>query len=66
MGGYDALQMGLHSLRNNISIIPQAPFLFKGTIKRNLDPFGKMADEDLWKALEDANLKEVIEKVILV
>ena len=66
MGGYDALQMGLHSLRQNISVIPQTPFLFKGTIKRNLDPFDKKADEDLWKALESVNLKDLIEKVILL
>ena len=39
IGGFDALKMGLHSLRQNISVIPQAPFLFKGTIKLNLDPF---------------------------
>ena len=56
--------MGLHSLRQKISVIPQTPFFFKGTIKRNLDPFGKKTDEDLWKALEGAKLKETIEKVI--
>ena len=44
IGGYDALQMGLHSLRQNISVIPQTPFLFKGTIKTNLDPFEAKSD----------------------
>lgn len=39
IGGCDGLQMGLHSLRQNISVIPQLPFLFKGSIKLNLDPF---------------------------
>lgn len=33
VGGNDAQQMGLHSLRKNISIIPQTPFLFKGSIR---------------------------------
>lgn len=33
IGGADIQQMGLHSLRKNISIIPQTPFLFKGTIQ---------------------------------
>ena len=45
IGGYDALKMGLHSLRQNISVIPQTPFLFKGTIKKNLDPFESKTDE---------------------
>ena len=34
-----ALELGLHSLRQRISVIPQTPFLFKGSIKENLDPF---------------------------
>ena len=37
--------MGLHSLRKHISIIPQTPFLFKGSIKLNVDPFGTASDE---------------------
>lgn len=36
---YDALKMGMHSLRQHLSVIPQVPFIFKGTIKQNLDPF---------------------------
>jgi ATP-binding cassette subfamily C (CFTR/MRP) protein 4 len=36
--------MGLHSLRQNISVIPQTPFLFKGTIKKNLDPLESKTD----------------------
>lgn len=39
VGGSDAQLMGLHSLRRNLSIIPQTPFLFKGTIRQNIDPF---------------------------
>lgn len=41
---FDALKMGLHSLRQHISVIPQVPFLFKGSIKQNLDPFGTSSD----------------------
>ena len=37
----DALKIGLHTLRQRISVIPQTPFLFKGSIKTNLDPFNK-------------------------
>ena len=33
IGGFDALKMGLHSLRQHISVIPQVPFLFRGTVR---------------------------------
>ena len=36
---FDALQLGLHTLRKNISVIPQVPFLFRDTIRMNIDPF---------------------------
>jgi ABC-type multidrug transport system fused ATPase/permease subunit len=42
--GLDANQMGLHSLRRKISVIPQKGFFFKGTIKKNLDPFEKFTE----------------------
>lgn len=57
IGGCNALELGLHSLRQNISVIPQTPFLFKGTIKKNLDPFGKKTNEQLWDVLKESNLK---------
>ena len=59
----DALQLGLHTLRHRISVIPQIPFLFKGDIKTNLDPFGKYQEQTLWAALADAGLKEPVESV---
>jgi len=37
--------MGLHSLRRHISVIPQTPFIFKGTVKDNLDPFKLKTEE---------------------
>ena len=52
--------MGLHSLRKNISIIPQSPYIFEGTIRSNLDPFEKRSDFDLWNCLEETSLKEKI------
>ena len=56
LGGYNALDMGLHSLRRHISLIPQTPFIFTGTIKQNLDPYNVIPEEVLMKALEDAGL----------
>ncbi|CAD8134461.1 unnamed protein product [Paramecium octaurelia] len=52
----DIRKLGLHKLRSNIGIIPQSPFLFTGTIRRNLDPFDNFTDEQLWKALEQTDL----------
>lgn len=58
--GLDTKTLGLHELRGKISIIPQDPVLFSGTIRRNLDPFREYDDEQLWMALEEANLKQLV------
>jgi ATP-binding cassette subfamily C (CFTR/MRP) protein 4 len=55
--------MGLHLLRSNISIIPQIPMCFTGTIKKNLDPIGTFSEEELWRVLEDINLKSYVESL---
>lgn len=51
--GCDISAIPLHKLRNAISIIPQDPVLFSGTIRKNLDPFEKFSDEELWRVLEE-------------
>ncbi|CAD8164668.1 unnamed protein product [Paramecium octaurelia] len=56
ISGLDVRKLGLHKLRSSIGIIPQSPFLFTGTIRRNLDPFDNFTDEQLWKALEQTDL----------
>ncbi|KAG8042341.1 hypothetical protein G9C98_004975 [Cotesia typhae] len=57
--GIDTGKIGLHDFRAKISIIPQEPFLFSGTLRRNLDPFEQYPDNILWSALEDVELKEM-------
>ena len=52
----DTQSLGLHELREKVSIIPQDPTLFSGTIRNNLDPFGVYTDDKLWDALRSANL----------
>ena len=56
----DTGTLRLTDLRKNISIIPQDPVLFVGTIRYNLDPFQQYSDEDLWKALERTHMKDTV------
>ncbi|KAK8708770.1 hypothetical protein V6N13_059807 [Hibiscus sabdariffa] len=58
--GCDLARLGLTDLRKALSIIPQSPVLFSGTVRLNLDPFNENNDADLWEALERAHLKDVI------
>ncbi|KAJ4703009.1 ABC transporter C family member 2-like [Melia azedarach] len=60
--GCDVAKFGLTDLRKVLSIIPQSPVLFSGTVRFNLDPFSEHNDADLWEALERAHLKDVIRK----
>ncbi len=62
MDNLNTQEVGLHLLRNNISIIPQTPFIFTGTIRSNVDPLGQFTDDQIWAALEDVRLKHHVER----
>ncbi|CAJ0583003.1 unnamed protein product, partial [Mesorhabditis spiculigera] len=61
LDGVDVQKIGLHDLRKNITIIPQDPVLFSGTLRFNIDPTEVHSDAELWTALEHAHLKEFVD-----
>lgn len=58
--GIDTGSICLEDLRRNISIIPQDPVLFSGTLRRNLDPFNEFTDKALWEVLDEVELKDAV------
>nr|XP_015835527.1 PREDICTED: multidrug resistance-associated protein 4 [Tribolium castaneum] len=61
--GVETSEIPLNQLRSAISIIPQEAVLFYGTLRKNLDPFDKFSDEELWNALDQVELKPTILKL---
>lgn len=59
----DITKVNLSTLRKRLSIIPQEPILFTGTVRSNIDPFHKYDDRHLWRVLEKAHLKNTIDRL---
>ncbi|CAG9861577.1 unnamed protein product [Phyllotreta striolata] len=54
--GIDTKTLALDHLRQHISIIPQDPIMFSGTVRTNIDPLKEFTDEEIWKVLHKVNL----------
>ncbi|XP_037534347.1 multidrug resistance-associated protein 5-like [Nematolebias whitei] len=59
----DISDIGLADLRSKLSIIPQDPVLFNGTVRSNLDPFNQYSEEKMWDALERSHMKECVSQL---
>nr|XP_022309966.1 multidrug resistance-associated protein 1-like isoform X1 [Crassostrea virginica] len=56
--------MGLHDLRAKITILPQDPVIFSGSLRSNLDPLQRFTDRDLWTAIERAHMKDFVNSCV--
>ena len=58
---FDIEKLGVADLRSRLSIIPQDPVIFEGSVRHNIDPFGKHGDDEIWSILKRIHLGDVIE-----
>jgi ATP-binding cassette subfamily C (CFTR/MRP) protein 1 len=57
---YNIASLGLQDLRSKITILPQEPVIFSGTLRENLDPNSEYLDQEIWAALVLSNMKSTV------
>ncbi|KAJ3029051.1 UNVERIFIED_CONTAM: hypothetical protein HDU68_000264 [Siphonaria sp. JEL0065] len=60
--GMDVQKLGLHDLRSRLTIIPQDPVLFEGTLRSNLNPFDEYSDEEIWQVLKATHVLDSLQQ----
>jgi ABC-type multidrug transport system fused ATPase/permease subunit len=60
IGGIDIQNLPVHLLRQTVTLIPQEPFLFIGTVRENLDPCNTKTDEEIFDALRSSGAFEFV------
>ena len=62
--GYDLRDVTMHSLRSQLGVVPQEPFLFAGTIGDNI-AFARpdASDEEIHEAIDKVGLTEVVDRM---
>ncbi|KAI8472504.1 MAG: P-loop containing nucleoside triphosphate hydrolase protein [Monoraphidium minutum] len=59
--GVDTSKVGLSDLRSRLSLVPQDPVIFSGSVRSNLDPFGQAASDGvIWEALRRAGIDGLV------
>lgn len=58
--GVDIMSVPVDALRSRLTVVPQDPVLFGGTLRTNLDPRGQHDDEALWRALSSAGVRDAL------
>jgi ABC-type multidrug transport system fused ATPase/permease subunit len=61
--GVNIASVPLETLRQSLSIVPQEPILFDGTLRFNLDPRGLFSDDRIWSALDRARLTDTVQRL---
>lgn len=57
--GVNIANLSLNALRSNISVVCQEPFLYSGTIRENIDPFGQYSDDRVWDVIKTIKLESL-------
>uniref|UniRef100_A0A158R5R5 ABC transmembrane type-1 domain-containing protein n=1 Tax=Syphacia muris TaxID=451379 RepID=A0A158R5R5_9BILA len=61
--GLNIVDLPLQRLRRSLALVPQDPILFSGSVRFNLDPENEFTDDQIWKALEKAQVKDLIKSL---